>query len=224
MDHKMIELTEGPKRKLLDAAMRVIRMQGYAGSSVDDICREAGVTKGSFFHHFKGKDELAVAAAEHWTGFTGNLFESAPFRRLADPRDRVLAYIDFRASLIQGELPDFTCLLGTMVQETYDTHPDIRDACNRAILFHARTVEADLIEAKRLYAPKAKWEPLDVALFAQAAIQGAFILAKAQHDAAAAKRAIAHLHRYVALLLTTPTTPTPTRSRVSTPATRRRAA
>ena len=217
----MIELAEGPKRKLLDAALHVIRAQGYAGSSVDDICRAAGVTKGSFFHHFKGKDDLALAATEHWTGITGNLFESAPFRRAADPRERVLAYLDFRAALVEGDLPDFTCLLGTMVQETYSTHPDIRDACNRAILFHARTVEADLIEAKRLYAPKAKWEPLDVALFAQAAIQGAFILAKAQHDAGAARRAIAHLRQYVASLLPTSTAKTLTRSRPSTAATRR---
>jgi len=219
----MFELAEGPKRKLLDAALHVIRAQGYAGSSVDDICREAGVTKGSFFHHFKGKDDLAIAATEHWSRFTGNLFENAPFRRLADPRERVLAYIDFRAALIEGDLADFTCLLGTMVQETYSTHPEIRDACNRAILFHTRTVEADLIEAKRLYAPKAKWQPLDVALFTQAAIQGAFIIAKAQHDAAAARHAIAHLHAYVASLLPpTATAPATTRSRPSTSATRRR--
>lgn len=197
----VIELTEGPKRKLLDAALRVIRRQGYAGSSVDDICREAGVTKGSFFHHFKGKDDLAIAATEHWTGVTGNLFEGAPFRQLADPRERVLAYIDFRASLIQGDLQDFTCLLGTMVQETYSTHPEIRDACNRAIAFHAETVAKDLAEAKRLYAPKAKWDPMDVALFSQAALQGAFILSKAQYDPAAARRAIGHLRQYVASLL-----------------------
>ena len=203
----MIELATGPRRKLLDAALHVIRAQGYAGSSVDDICREAGVTKGSFFHHFKGKDDLAIAATEHWTGLTGNLFESAPFHAKADPRDRVLAYIDFRAELIQGELPDFTCLLGTMIQETYATHPDICAACNEAILFHARTVEADLIEAKRRYAPRAKWQPLDVALFAQGAIQGAFILAKAQQDGAAATRAIAHLRQYVASLLPRPVTP-----------------
>lgn len=212
----MFELATGPKRKLLDAALRVIRTQGYAGSSVDDICREAGVTKGSFFHHFKGKDDLAIAATEHWTGFTGNLFEAAPYHRVADPRERVLAYIEFRASLIQGDLADFTCLLGTMVQETYSTHPEISNACNQAILFHARTVEADLIEAKRLYAPKAKWEPLDVALFAQAAIQGAFILAKAQHNAAAATRAIAHLHQYVSSLLP-PAPATTTRSRPVVP-------
>jgi len=120
---------------------------------------------------------------------------------IVDPRERVLAYVDFRASLIKGDLPDFTCLLGTMVQETYSTHPAIRDACNQAILFHARTVEADLAEAKRQYAPSARWEPLDVALFAQAAIQGAFILAKAQGNPDAATQAIAHLRTYVASLL-----------------------
>ena len=86
----MFELATGPKRKLLDAALHVIRAQGYAGTSVDDICREAGVTNGSFFHHFKSKDELAVAATQHWTAVTGYLFSSAPFRSIADPRERVL--------------------------------------------------------------------------------------------------------------------------------------
>lgn len=197
----MFELATGPRRKLLDATLRVIRAQGYAGTSVDDICREAGVTKGSFFHHFKSKDELAVEATQHWTAVTGNLFASAPFRAIADPRERVLAYIDLRASLIKGNLPDFTCLLGTMVQETFDTHPGIREACNLGIVTHARTVEQDLAEAKREYAPNASWEPRSVALFTQAAIQGAFILAKAQHNPDLARETIAHLHNYVASLL-----------------------
>ena len=197
----MVGKSTNSREKLLEAALQVIRAQGYAGSSVDDICRQAGVTKGSFFHHFKGKDELAIAAVEHWTAVTGNLFAHAPFRAVADPRERVLAYVDFRAALIKGGLPDFTCLLGTMVQETYSTHPAIRDACDDAILFHARTVAADLEEAKRQYAPHAPWDPLDVALFTQAAIQGAFILAKASAEPLAATRAIAHLRTYLASLL-----------------------
>lgn len=215
----MFELATGPRRKLLDAALHVIRAQGYAGTSVDDICREAGVTKGSFFHHFKSKDELAVAATEHWSGVTGNLFAGAPFQSIADPRERVLAYIDFRAALIKAnrELPEFTCLLGTMVQEAFETHPTIREACNRSLLEHANTVEQDLAEAKRLYVPKASWEPRGVALFTQAAIQGAFILAKAQQNPAAAIEVIAHLRNYVASLL-----PSAERATRSTAAAKRR--
>ncbi|MGB9989833.1 TetR/AcrR family transcriptional regulator [Massilia sp. SM-13] len=197
----MAEKFPNPKTKLLNAATRVIRSKGYAGSSVDDICREAGVTKGSFFHHFRGKDDLAISSVEHWTAVTGELFATAPFRAIADPRERILAYVDFRSALIRGELPDFTCLLGTMVQETYSTHPAIRDACDEAILCHARTLAADLDEARRACAPDADWDPLDLALFVQAAIQGAFILAKAGQDPGAATRAIAHVRTYLAALL-----------------------
>ena len=49
------------RNKLLDAAMHVFRGKGYAASSVDDLCAAAGVTKGAFFHHFRSKEEVALA-------------------------------------------------------------------------------------------------------------------------------------------------------------------
>ena len=68
------------KTRLLDAALTVIRTKGYAATTVDDICQEAGVTKGSFFHHFKSKDELALGAADHFSERADGLFASAPYR------------------------------------------------------------------------------------------------------------------------------------------------
>jgi TetR/AcrR family transcriptional regulator, transcriptional repressor for nem operon len=189
------------KTRLLDAALKVIRTKGYVATTLDDLCAEAGVTKGSFFHHFKSKEDLALAAVEHWNSMTGGLFAQAPYTQIADPRDRVLAYIDFRAAILQGELPDFTCLLGTMVQETFETHPRIRDACEHGITLHARVVAADIAAAKATYAPDATWLPEDLALYTQAAIQGAFILAKARGSAEIAANCVAHLRRYVASLL-----------------------
>jgi TetR/AcrR family transcriptional repressor of nem operon len=152
------------RSRLLDAALHVIRSKGYSASTVDDICTEAGVTKGSFFHYFKSKEDLALAAVEHWNTMTGGLFAQSAYQTLPDPRDRVLAYIDLRAELLQGELPDFTCLLGTMVQETFDTHPRVRDACNAGIASHAHTVAVHLAAAKAQYAADADWDPEMVAL------------------------------------------------------------
>jgi TetR/AcrR family transcriptional repressor of nem operon len=37
-------------------------------------------------------------------------------------------YVDFQKELLQGELPEFTCLIGTMVQAVYETHPHLRAA------------------------------------------------------------------------------------------------
>ena len=48
---------------LLDAALSEILARGYSATTVDDLCRAAGVTKGAFFHHFDSKEALAVAAA-----------------------------------------------------------------------------------------------------------------------------------------------------------------
>jgi Bacterial regulatory proteins, tetR family len=45
----------------LDAAVQVIRAKGYSAMTIDDVCLAAGLTKGSFFHHFKSKEELALA-------------------------------------------------------------------------------------------------------------------------------------------------------------------
>jgi TetR/AcrR family transcriptional regulator, transcriptional repressor for nem operon len=43
----------------------VIRSKGYSAATIEDICQTAGLTKGSFLHHFKSKEELALAAAGH---------------------------------------------------------------------------------------------------------------------------------------------------------------
>jgi len=188
------------KTKILDAALHVIRAKGYSATRIEDICEAAGLTKGSFFHHFDSKEALALAAADYWIQGTGALFASAPFHALADPLDRLLAYVDFRKTLLMGELPDFTCLAGTMVQEVYDTHPAIREACNRSISEHAATLVPDIEEAMRRRNIHPDWTAESLALYAQATIQGAFILAKAKHNREVAAASIDHLRRYLELL------------------------
>lgn len=200
----MIETQHESKTKLLDAALLVFRAKGYTASRVDDICEAAQLTKGSFFHHFDTKEDLALAAAEYWGAMTSALFEAAPYRSLADPRDRLLAYVDFRKAILQGALPEFTCLVGTMVQEVYDTHPAIRVACDRSISEHAATLESDIAECMREYNVVGNWTAQSLALYIQAAIQGAFILAKAKGGPAVAADCIDHLRRYLELLFAQP--------------------
>ena len=188
------------KSRILDAALQVFRSKGYAGSTIDDVCAEAELTKGSFFHHFKTKEELAIAAAQHFSDGADALFTCAPYTELADPRDRLLAYIDFRIAILQGDLRDYTCLLGTLVQETYETHPAIRSACERHLTIHVDMLARDIAAAKARYAPDTHWTPESLGFHIQATIQGAFILAKAKNGADVAVQCLAHLRRYLELL------------------------
>jgi TetR/AcrR family transcriptional regulator, transcriptional repressor for nem operon len=188
------------KTKLLDAALQVIRTKGYTATTVDDICHAAGVTKGSFFHHFKGKEDLAIGAANYWAEMTDTIFENAPYHVHADPLDRVLGYIDFRKSILQGAISEFTCLVGTMVQETFDTAPAIRDACERSISGHAATITIDIAKAISHHNIQASWTAESLAFHTQAVLQGTFILAKAKGSAQIAIDCVDHLRRYVEML------------------------
>ena len=67
------------KTRLLDATIKVVRTKGYNATRVEDVCAEAGVTKGSFFHHFKSKDDLALAALERWKESSTAFFANAPY-------------------------------------------------------------------------------------------------------------------------------------------------
>ena len=188
------------KTKLLDAALNVIRAKGYAASSVDDICQQAGVTKGSFFHHFKGKDDLAVEAVAHWDQRAEQFFAAADYRQANDPVDRILGYVDFRSAILTGDLPEYTCLIGTLVQETYATHPEIRAACNKGLSLHIAELVRDIEAAKLRYAPSAQWNAESVGNLIQVVLQGSFILAKSRQGPEVIRESLAHLRSYLEIL------------------------
>ncbi len=192
------------RSKLLDAALLNFRRKGYAATSVEELCAGAGVTKGAFFHHFPSKESLAVAALNHWTETTSAFFASAPYQLFDDPLDRVFGYLDFRRAILHGELAEFTCLAGTLVQEAYATNPDIRGACDASFGTQAATLESDIAAAMKRYRIRASWTAAGLAQHTQAVLQGAFILAKARGNATVVEASIDHLIRYVELLFCRP--------------------
>lgn len=191
------------RTRLLESARDVIRQKGFAATTVDDLCQSAGVTKGAFFHHFKTKDALGVAAANFWAETTSAFFAGAPYHASEGPLDRVLAYLDFRKEIIGGETFEYTCLVGTMTQEVHDSAPAIRDACAASILGHAATLEADIEAARAQREIDADWTAESLARHTQAVLQGGFILAKATGDPDLARESVDHLIRYVRALFGT---------------------
>jgi TetR/AcrR family transcriptional regulator, transcriptional repressor for nem operon len=191
--------SESSRIKLLNAALGVIRAKGYTATSVDELCAAAGVSKGAFFHNFASKEVLAVEAANHWSEVTGGLFAEASYHGRADPLDRVMGYLDLRAEMLDGPVEEFTCLVGTMVQEAFGSSDAIRAACEDSITGHAQKLESDISEALAARAITGV-SARGLALHSQAVLQGAFILAKATGGPDVARESVAHLKRYFEML------------------------
>ncbi|WP_422059778.1 TetR/AcrR family transcriptional regulator [Sphingopyxis sp.] len=185
---------------LIEAAHRTVRRQGYAATTVDQICAEAGVTKGAFFHHFVSKEALAVAAAEAWTERARPMFEMLPHVRLADPLDRLLGHVDFRFSMLDGPVEEFTCFVGTMVQEAFATSDAIRAACEASINAYCEALAPDIAAAMAKYGTPEGVTAIGLAQHVQAVLQGSFILAKTTNDPAIAQESVTHLKRYIRML------------------------
>jgi TetR/AcrR family transcriptional regulator, transcriptional repressor for nem operon len=191
------------RARLIAAARSLVRRKGYAGTSVDDLCVEAGVTKGAFFHHFPSKEALGVALVEDWTETTGAMFAAHPYNSLSDPLDRVFAYIDLRREILGQPIADFSCVAGTTVQEAFETSPALRAAAAQSITSGLEHVRGHLAAALADH-PVAGVTAESLARLFQVAVQGGIILAKAEGSADPAREALDHLERYLRLLFDRP--------------------
>ncbi|WP_339693817.1 TetR/AcrR family transcriptional regulator [uncultured Parasphingorhabdus sp.] len=194
------------RAKLLDAAIKLVRHSGFSATSVDQICAEAKVTKGAFFHHFASKEALGAAAAKAWTERAEQLIFTLPeWTRMPDPLDRLLTHIDFRAAMIEGSAEDFTCFVGTMVQESFASSDILREASDASLTAYAERLAEDIEAAIDQHGivnniAGGGISALSLAYHVQAVLQGAFILAKAKGSPEIARDNIRHLKHYVSLL------------------------
>ncbi len=63
------------KERIFRAAKRILQKKGYEELSIKNICEEAGVSNGSFYHHFKSKDDLLSYYIEEQPGVDPELLD-----------------------------------------------------------------------------------------------------------------------------------------------------
>lgn len=191
-----------PEKKfnLINATLKLMLSKGYHATTVDEICSMAGVTKGSYFHYFKSKEDAAKATLEYFGMMQQSLFEDAAFGKVTDPWDRLQRFFDFY--LFMADHPDLpkSCLASTFSQELSDDYPVIRTMCADNFSANAQHLHEILKECKERYAPQTEFDPKSAAECFTSLYQGSMILSKAKQDTSIMKQNIEHYRAYLRLL------------------------
>jgi TetR/AcrR family transcriptional repressor of nem operon len=195
---------EATRERILDTAQSLILDHGFSAVSIDKLIESLGVTKGSFFHHFKNKNELAVTLIERYAQMDMDFFYAnlARGEKLSnDPLQQLLISIglweEFFADL---EKPYPGCLLASYIYELKLFDDQTRKIINTVFL----TWRDEL--TKRITIIAEKYPPVESAHLPSLAdqfivlIEGAFILSKSLGDTKIVVQQIQHYKKYLEMV------------------------
>jgi len=182
--------------RLFAAAKDLMLAKGFAATTVDQICEAAQVTKGCFFHYFESKNQLGRELLGKVCCESGEHLQSF-FGESKDPLERVYRYVDGIIQMTKGPEAAKGCLLGTFAQELSEESREIRTACAKGFSDWARQFGGELAKAKAKYAPKAAFDPKELATHLIAILEGSLILAKANKDMTVIEQNLLHFKRYL---------------------------
>ncbi len=183
------------RERILETTTGLLLERGYGATSVDEICRAAGVTKGGLFYHFGSKEELVSAAVERF--FAGLVAAGEAARSETDPDafTALVAYVESLPKLIEGPLLTRGCLLGAMGMQTSESHPAVWSAA-RGALREWRAHLVSLIDAAAAER-SVSVDPDQLADGLLAAVEGGLLLDRSGVSQGAAVSAVNHFRRYL---------------------------
>ena len=179
------------RQKLLDTALELIWTSSYGNVTVDDICKAGGISKSSFYHFFKSKSDLALAAyREHWEQAFPEY--NRVFSILVAPLDRLANYCAFIKQDMQrwidrtGKFPGCPYSLIGMELSTIDE--TVREEVQIMFSRIVRYLEQTIRDAQREGAIDSQLDPKQTAEDIYSYILGLLLQAKVQNNAALLNR------------------------------------
>ncbi len=170
------------KEQILQVACRLIHLQGFNNTSLDDILRESGVGKGNFYYHFKSKDDLGHAVLDRLALWTEEHIGPEVFRGDGNPITELFGFFDLIVEMQRETGCVGGCPLGNLAIELSDIHDGFRRRID-AILATWRNQIAGAITRGQTKGELARdVQPERLAEFIIAGIEGGILLAKTRKD------------------------------------------
>ena len=191
------------RERVLEVAEQTILRQGFAGTSLDDILAKAHITKGGFFYHFKGKNDLAVCLMKRYQINDRAFFKALTERAMElseDPLQQLLLFLKLLAEQM-ADLPSVHpgCLVATFTYEA-QVNEEVSQI-NRECVLEWRQIFIDQLARVEPYYEMAIEVPhTELADMLTTIIEGGIIASKALADQQILVQQILQYRNYIRLL------------------------
>ncbi|MEC9368182.1 MAG: TetR/AcrR family transcriptional regulator [Pseudomonadota bacterium] len=177
---------EQTRDRILDVAKTLILARGYSGTSLDDILKASGLTKGAFFYHFRSKNELARALIGKTWAEDHRFFDDMARRAREmsdDPLQAALIFLRLFEEELEANLHSpFSCLFASYLYESEqfdgETRQFLSDGLGQWVSIY-ESMFAPIFETRQ---PRIRVTARELAQTIASVLEGGFILSKAQGD------------------------------------------
>ena len=170
------------REKLLHVGMRVVHERGFAGASVRDIVQAAGVPQGSFTNHFTSKEAFGLEVIDLYFADASELMRQTLRNDALPPLQRLRAWIDGGKDKLNRDSMRNGCLFGNFTAESGDCGDAIRERLVTVFAELQSAIATCLRAAVKAGEIAPSTDCDEIAAFTLASLQGAILLAKAQHS------------------------------------------
>ncbi len=192
------------RNKIMDVAQQMVLQVGLTGTSVEKVIDGAGVTKGTFFYHFKTKHDLAAAMIERYANedqqhFLDFMDKAEQLAR--DPLQQLLIFIGLFIEMTEKlEDPFPGCLYAAYCYQSGAISPEVMSKVEQMMHFWRDRLGQKLEAVTREYPSRIPVSHTHVADHVLTTFEGAFILSKVMQEPKLAAEQLIQCRNYVELL------------------------
>ena len=192
------------RENILGTAEHIILQKGFSGTSIDEIIEAANITKGGFFYHFKGKEDLAkhlmIRYQKADDKFFNELFERADTLS-EDPLQQMLIFLKLLAEAM-GNLPETHpgCLVASFTYENQQFNNDVKQIICDCLVGWRKLFVQKLARISAAYSMKLETDIMELADTLTSIVEGGIILSRAFNEPERLVNQILQYRNYIRLL------------------------
>ncbi len=195
---------QATKKKLMDIAERLILNRGFSAMSLDEVIKEAGITKGGFFYHFDSKNDLVYALMQRYRDTEAFIFSDL-FKRAeeltSDPLQQMLVFVKLFAEMMADmKALHPGCVVASITYESQQVNEQVRNITTEIVLDWRNLFRQQLQKIDQVYSANADVSSDDLADMLSTIMEGGIIISRALNDPSVLEKQLLEYRSYLELL------------------------